>query len=215
MPRFVLAVFAVVVGWNLPFTELGLEPLLEQASPEFTVHPAASELTEVNYPAEHVGHTDHGIHLGATWIAFAMAAAGFLLATVFYGLRKLDPEDARRQFAPLHRFLLNKWWFDELYAFLFVRPALKVSGWVAEIDKQGIDWVADGAAKTTAWVSRIDDWIDRTFVDGLIDRFAAWTYAVGLKLRSVQTGNLRQYVVWIAVGTVGLFVLVSLYWNYT
>ncbi len=215
VPLVVLAVFAVVVGWNVPFTELGLEPLLEQARPAVTVHPAASELTNVAYPAEHVGHTDHAIHVNAGLIAFAMAATGFLLATVFYGLRKLDPEDARKQFAPLHRFLLNKWWFDELYAFLFIRPTLKVSGWVSAIDKRGIDWVTDNSARAVKAVSRIDDWIDRTFVDGLIDRVAAWTYALGLKLRTVQTGNLRQYVVWIAVGTVGLFVLVSLYWNYT
>ena len=43
---------------------------------------------------------------------------------------------------------------------------------------------------------------------------ARWTYALGLRLRTVQTGNIRQYVMWIAVGTVGLFVLMSLYWNY-
>ena len=43
---------------------------------------------------------------------------------------------------------------------------------------------------------------------------ARWTYALGLRLRAVQTGSIRQYVLWIAVGTVGLFVLMSLYWNY-
>ncbi|NQU26100.1 MAG: NADH-quinone oxidoreductase subunit L, partial [Candidatus Nealsonbacteria bacterium] len=214
-PLVVLAVFAVIVGWNLPFTDLGLEPLLEQARPEVTVHPAAGVLTKVNYPAEHVGHTDHAIHVNAGLIAFAMAAVGFLLATVFYGLRKLDPEDTRKQFAPLHRFLVNKWWFDELYRFVFVRPVLTVSGWISTVDKRGIDWVADGSAKVVTMVSRVDDWIDRTFVDGLIERIATSTYAVGMKLRFVQTGNLRQYVVWIAVGTVGLFVLVSVYWNYT
>ena len=37
---------------------------------------------------------------------------------------------------------------------------------------------------------------------------------LGLRLRTVQTGNIRQYVMWIVVGTVGLFVLMSLYWNY-
>ena len=42
---------------------------------------------------------------------------------------------------------------------------------------------------------------------------ARWTYALGLRLRAIQTGNIRQYVMWIAVGTVALFVLMSLYWN--
>ena len=45
-----------------------------------------------------------------------------MLATAFYGLRKLDPDDVRRTFAPLYWFLVHKWWFDELYA-VPVRPA--------------------------------------------------------------------------------------------
>ena len=52
------------------------------------------------------------------------------------------------------------------------------------------------------------------FVDGLVNLTARWTYALGLRLRTVQTGNIRQYVMLIAVGTVALFVLMSLYWNY-
>ena len=36
----------------------------------------------------------------------------------------------------------------------------------------------------------------------------------GLRLRTVQSGNLRQYVMWIAVGTVALFLLISFYWNW-
>jgi hypothetical protein len=39
------------------------------------------------------------------------------------------------------------------------------------------------------------------------------TYAVGVWLRALQSGNLRQYVMWIAVGTVALFLLISFYWN--
>ena len=40
------------------------------------------------------------------------------------------------------------------------------------------------------------------------------TYAAGLRLRAVQSGNLRQYVMWLAVGTVALFLLISFYWNW-
>jgi len=214
VPLVILAFFAVVGGWNLwlPGMDLGIEPLLEQARPAVTAEGAS--IPAVTYPAEHISHTDHAIHYGATWIAFTAALIGFLFATVFYGVRKLDPEDARRTFAPIHHFLLNKWWFDELYWLVVVRPALLISGWIAAVDKRGIDWLADNSARVVAAVSRLDDWIDRTFVDALIDLIAAGTHAVGLKLRVVQTGNLRQYVMLIAVGTVALFVLISLYWNY-
>ena len=140
--------------------------------------------------------------------------AGFLLATVFYGLRKLNPDDVRKQFAPVYRFLVHKWWFDELYALLFVRPALRISNWVAACDKQGIDRAVDGLAWLAGIVARLDEWIDRIFVDGLVNGLARVTYAAGLRLRAVQSGNLRQYVLWIAVGTVALFLLISFYWNW-
>ena len=53
------------------------------------------------------------------------------------------------------------------------------------------------------------------FVDGLVESdrpLDATRSACGCG--RVQTGNIRQYVMWIAVGTVALFVLMSLYWNY-
>jgi len=214
VPLVILATFAVIVTWNIPFTELGLVPLLEQATPEGTAEGSVPGLLlpQVTHPAEHVSH-QHGFHVSATLWAYGAALAGFTLATAFYGLRKLDPEEARRQFPGVHRFLLNKWWFDELYHFVFVRPVLTVSGWIAAVDRRGIDWLADNSARVVVAVSRLDDWIDRTFVDAAVNLTARWTFAAGMKLRTVQTGSLRQYVMWLAVGTVALFVLVY-FWSY-
>ncbi|MFH1264142.1 MAG: NADH-quinone oxidoreductase subunit L, partial [Planctomycetota bacterium] len=134
---------------------------------------------------------------------------------LYYGTRKLDAEAVRRRLAPVHRFLLNKWWFDELYHALFVRPAHWIARAVAGIDRHGIDWLADSFARWTRELAQLDDWIDRLFVDRLIDLTAAWTYRFGLGLRSLQTGNLRQYVMLLVVGTVALFALVSIYWRFT
>ena len=55
-----------------------------------------------------------------------------------------------------------------------------------------------------------DAWIDRTFVDGLVNATAAAVWNTGLKLRALQTGRLRQYVVFIVLGTVTLFMIASL-----
>ena len=81
--------------------------------------------------------------------------------------------------------------------------------WAAAVDRKVIDWLADNLARLVRLFSVLDDWLDRTLVDGLVNATAAWTYAVGLRLRAVQTGRLRQYVLLVAVGTVALFVLVS------
>ena len=211
VPLVILAAFAVAVGWNV--LGAGLEPLLEQSRPEGTAEGASAGSPLVHHPPEHHIHKEE-IHVPATLTAFATALAGFILATLFYGVRKLDPADARGTFAPIHRFLLNKWWFDELYDLIFVRPVLLISRWVAVVDRKAIDWVADNLARAVVAISRLDDWIDRVFVDGLVNQTARWTYAVALKLRTVQTGNLRQYVMMLVVGVVGLFVLISLYWSY-
>jgi hypothetical protein len=55
----------------------------------------------------------------------------------------------------------------------------------------------------------------RMFVDGLANITARWTYAIGLSLRNVQTGRIRQYVMLIVVGTVALFILTSFFWSYS
>ena len=216
VPLVVLAILAAIAGWNIPGTSTGLTSLLEQARPQGTRAGASAgwKSPVVTQPAEELAHEEE-IHRPATLWAFSAALGGFLLSTVFYGLRALDSGEARRQFAPIHHFLMKKWWFDELYDFLFVRPLLRFSQWVAVLDKKGIDVVADGAARTVAAVARIDDWIDRIFVDGLVNLTARWTYAFGLKLRTLQTGNVRQYVMFIAVGTIALFLLASFYWNWT
>jgi NADH-quinone oxidoreductase subunit L len=56
-------------------------------------------------------------------IAFGTAMFGLLLACCFYWWRVLNPEEVRSMFAPIYRFLRNKWWFDELYEIVFIRPA--------------------------------------------------------------------------------------------
>jgi NADH-quinone oxidoreductase subunit L len=216
VPLVILAFFAIAVAWPIPFTHISLTGLLEQARPIGTATGASSlSMLSLGIPAEHLSH-ETAIHVPVSLTAFLAALIGFVMATACYGVRALDPSDASREFPGIYRFLRNKWWFDELYQFLFIRPTLRISGWIAALDKQGIDWIVDGTARTARWFSGgFDAWIDRMFVDGLINRLAAWFYDAGLWLRTVQTGNLRQYVMLIVVGTVSLFVLVSLYWNYT
>jgi NADH-quinone oxidoreductase subunit L len=216
IPLMILAVMAIISAWNIPWTNVGLSPLLHQAQPAGTAEgvDGGQIWTSIRMPAEHIAHETHEIAFRAEWSAFGVALAGFLLSTAFYGLRKLDPNDVRRTFWPVYRFLVDKWYFDELYQFILVRPVLRISGWVAAIDKNGIDWLADRLAWLVESLARLDDWIDRLFVDRLIDMIAQRTYDLGMRLRTIQTGSIRQYVLWMVVGAVGLFVLVSLYWNY-
>jgi NADH-quinone oxidoreductase subunit L len=70
-----------------------------------------------------------------------MMAVGFVVAWVFYIRRPELPAELARQHQPLYQFLLNKWYFDEIYDFLIVRPTL----WLGRILwKYGDGWVIDG-----------------------------------------------------------------------
>ena len=73
-----------------------------------------------------------------------------------------------------------------------------------------IDRIIDGIAWAARQLAGIDAWIDRTLVDGLVNATANATWSAGLELKKLQTGHLRQYVMFIVVGTVALFVLASL-----
>ena len=57
------------------------------------------------------------------------------------------------------------------------------------------------------FVSKWDKIFDEAIVDGLVNLLANWTFAFGSSLRVIQTGRLRQYVMFIVVGVVALFAI--------
>ncbi|NLS95995.1 MAG: NADH-quinone oxidoreductase subunit L [Planctomycetaceae bacterium] len=207
VPLVILAFFAVVAGWKLP--SLNLPDLLEQARPLGTAEGIsfAGEIAHPELPAEHRSH-EETLHRTVSWIAFGTALTGFAIAVLFYLLRIFNPETVRKWLAPLHAFLIHKWFFDELYEYAFVKPTLLLSQVAAAFDRLVIDRLADGSARFCVTVARLDDVIDRYVVDWAANGIGRLTYRIGLWLRQVQTGQLRQYVVMIAVSTVALFLLI-------
>jgi NADH-quinone oxidoreductase subunit L len=72
------------------------------------------------------------MHHVPLWIALVptlMMVVGWGVAAYFYLWRPDIPEAMARQHDVLYRFLLNKWYFDEIYDFLFVRPTLRLGRW--------------------------------------------------------------------------------------
>jgi NADH-quinone oxidoreductase subunit L len=167
------------------------------------------------WPAVHAAH-EPGVVIPVSLIAIGTAFTGFLLATAMYGVGYLNPAEVRAQFQWIYRFLINKWWFDELYDRIFIRPTHVISGWVSGIDRNCIDWLIDGLATVTCRFSTFWAWLaDGKIVDGFVDGLAAITYSVGHSLRAVQTGRIRQYVMFIVIGAVAIFILISFFWNPT
>ena len=206
IPLFVLSVFAIfcaIGGEEGPLFKLllGSEPAGVAAG---VAANAPSHIALPSHAAVHANHSTAGMY------ALLVAALGAGLAYVFYGARLLNPADVRRQFASLHSFLVDKWAFDELYDFMFVRPSHIVASWCAWFDKNVIDALLHHLAAVTVWISTIDRRFDEQIVDGLVNWVADVTYNTGSVLRLLQTGRLRQYVMFIVVGVVGIWLFVWL-----
>ena len=215
VPLIVMALFAIGVGWTLPLGNLSVTNLLEQARPVGTQATSHGQLwTSLVVPNEHLSHAE-AIKVPAGLTAFSTAAAGLLLATIIYLWRLLNPEELKQGFRPLYNFLWHKWWFDELYQVVFVAPTLLLGKWVTRFDLGVIDSILHGAVAVCRGCSRIVDVLfDRTLVDGTVNTFASSTWGVGLWLRKLQTGSLRQYVMFIVVGTVLLFIAITFVQDY-
>ncbi len=100
---------------------------------------------------------------------------GSALAYLFYVTSPGLPEATAQRFRPLYLFLLNKWYFDELYDWLFVRPAL--------------------------WLGRAF-WLggDRAVIDGVIDGTAATVAATTRRVVGLQTGYVYHYAFAMLIG---------------
>ena len=83
-------------------------------------------------------------HHVPTWVKlspFTAMIIGFIVAWIFYIRSPEMPKALAERHRGLYQFLLNKWYFDELYDFLFVRPAK----WLGRVFWKGGDgWLIDG-----------------------------------------------------------------------
>ncbi|HVV43275.1 MAG TPA: NADH-quinone oxidoreductase subunit L [Nitrobacter sp.] len=127
IPIGILAAGSILAGF--PFKELfaghGIEEFFGES---VKMHPGVIE--EMHHIPEAVG-----------FLPTAMMIVGFIVAWLFYIRRPYLPVELARQHQMLYQFLLNKWYFDELYDFIFVRPAK----WLGRfLWKKGDGFLIDG-----------------------------------------------------------------------
>jgi len=128
-------------------------------------------------------HVMEGMHHIPHWIGFLptlMMLAGLAMAYLFYIAKPYLPVELAHQQPLLYKFLLNKWYFDELYDVIFVRPA---------------KWLG-----YTLWKKGDGMLIDGLGPDGVSKRVLDVTRGV-VKL---QTGYLYHYAFAMLIGAAGL-----------
>lgn len=101
----------------------------------------------------------HHSHTTAMVLSLLVAGTGILAALVTYRWRKINAELLAQRFSGLYRFILNKWYFDELYG------AVVVGG--------------------TLVFTKILRWFDDNIVDGIVNGTAQWTYGAAFGFREM------------------------------
>ncbi|MFO0975121.1 MAG: NADH-quinone oxidoreductase subunit L [Planctomycetaceae bacterium] len=194
----VLAAFCAIGGEKGP-----LFLLITGDQPAHVAHgvPVTNGLTLPDHNAIHAVHGQAGL------LALIAAVSGTAIAWLLYGTEKVNVAEIKRQLSGVHSFLANKWHFDDLYDVLFMRPMHIAGKFCAWFDRTIFDGILHSAAKITVFVAQWDRKFDETVVDGLVNLVGNSTWSVGNSLRTVQTGRLRQYVMFIVVGVVALFAI--------
>jgi NADH-quinone oxidoreductase subunit L len=109
----------------------------------------------VNAPHNHIMHAVHEV---PSWVPLAPTVVGLFgiaLAYILYMLAPSIPGKLAATFGGAYRFLLNKWYFDELYDAVFVRPARALARVLWQTaDARIIDGVPNGTANLAADVAR-------------------------------------------------------------
>jgi NADH-quinone oxidoreductase subunit L len=184
-PLVILAVLATIGGWvGVPHALGGSNHFESFMRPVFE-HEAAAPAThntpnpEAPNPAQ-AGtaepHGDTGTELALTGLSLLVAFSGFGLAYLFYYKRRELPDQIAARMHGLYQTVLNKYYVDEIYNAVLVRPLM--------------------------WFSTKVLWrtVDVAIIDGTVNQVAADTRGISDRTRRMQSGNVRSYAGWVAAG---------------
>ena len=151
-----------------------------------------------------------GVSLTAMLISLTVAGLGILAAFATYHWKKISADAVARALAPVHTFLLNKWYFDELYQAVVVNGVLGLASVLRWVDTWIVDGAVNGAGSLTRVVSFVSGKFDTYVVDGLVNFSAYISGFFGLVLRKFQTGKVQTYVLFAVFGVMAFYFIFRL-----
>jgi NADH-quinone oxidoreductase subunit L len=208
IPLILLGIFSVVVAWGTPPWQAeksllgGHEGVLHVSEPP----PVHASVAAVDAMVNGQALFEHST---AELLAFLVGGVGVIFALLLYYWRVFEPADAVAQFPAVYRLLWNKWYVDELYSATLVRPALVVAHWCRAFDAYVIDGFVNWLGRFFVLLSRGGGRFDNDVVDGLVNVTGRAIFTTGTRLRRVQTGYLRSYVLFLVLAVVGIFAVLS------
>jgi len=141
-------------------------------------------------------------------ISVLVGMAGLGLAWVMYTIRPDLPARLAAQYKDAYELLLNKYWVDELYEYVFVRGGKALANALWRFDDDVIDGAVNGASHATVQSSFGSGQFDLYTIDGSVNGLSIVIRAGARVIRLAQTGFVQNYVLAIVLG---LFVIVTAY----
>ncbi len=202
LPLVILAVFAIAIGWA------GISesfPVIGGLLPNFVHEFIGGTLAELPEALP--------FNIWPLIVSLIVALGGLSLGWLVYRNQKAGAEDPLKiALGPVHTVLKNKYYFDEIYDRILVRPAY----WLADnftnqiLDRGIIDGVLHFIARIASNVGGIlRNYIDKPVVNGFGDFIGEGIKKIGRSLKIMQTGRVQQYLLMalvLAFGTMFYFV---------
>ena len=148
--------------------------------------PVASFLTPVFGRAVEVGTATF---IGLAALSVLVALVGFAVAYLLHARRPELAVAWRTRLGPIHTLVEHKYYVDELYDRLFVRPGLALARF-------------------------LNDVVEPRVIDGAVNAVAAAVMVEAQDVRGIQTGRVRSYALVTLGGAVGVLVIVAWYLGY-
>jgi NADH-quinone oxidoreductase subunit L len=180
VPLVILAVLSVIGGYvGVPHALGGSNRFDQFLAPVVTVSSEAMPAGQA--PGEPVQeaaaeHAERNMELLLTAVSVGVSGLGFLLAWLLYYKRPKLPARIAEAADGLYRTVLNKYYVDEFYGAMVVRPLIE-------------------ASTHLLWRR-----IDALAIDGTINETARSARDVSDSVRRMQSGNIRSYAGWVALG---------------
>jgi NADH-quinone oxidoreductase subunit L len=180
-PLVILAVLSTVGGWfALPAFFQGPDHFANFLAPVFVGHESAEAAGE---------GAAYQLEMILAGVAVGTALIGLGVAFWLYLKRPGKADGLAKSMKPVYTSLLNKYYVDELYAAVVVKPLL---------------WLSTNVLWKTADVAGID---------GAVNGIAEGATAIGDGVRHTQSGNTRSYAVWVVVGAL-VVIAVVFFWPF-
>ncbi len=202
IPLSVLAVGSVLAGW------IGVPKLWSVFPDAFRTfeHWLAPALASASAHVAETAHHDAATEWLLMLLSVAVALAGIWLARYMYDI-KPEKADALASSAPgLYNTLLNKWYVDEIYGFLFIDGMAKGGGTVlGAFDNRVVDGGVNGAAWLTRLTSTVSIWWDTWIIDGSVRLMSFLVKLSSYPMRILQTGQFQAYALAFVLGVLIFF----------